>query len=134
MKSPVGGWWPAVAAVAVVVALVAGPIHWLTALGATLAVVAATLAIVTELSRRVSTRGRAPPPEHVEANDVRAAFRAGGPGRVDLVLACDLLERKITRPELRAETPVELASVTRMDPEEFRRYLDRRLQALEAAT
>jgi len=134
VKAPIGWGWPAVTILAIVVALLAGPVRWLAAVGATLAVTAATLTIVTELGRRRSRADRPLPPASAEPDEVRAAFRAGSDGRVDLVLACDLLERKILRPDLRAETSVELNAVARMDAEEFRRYLDRRLRALEGAS
>jgi hypothetical protein len=134
VKAPIDWRWPAVAGLAVVVALLAGPVRWLAASAATVAVVAATLAMVTELGRRRSGAGRPKPSAWMEPDQVRDAFHAGGAGRVELVLACDLLERKLSRPDLRAETPVELDTVARMGPEEFRRYLDRRLRALEAAS
>jgi hypothetical protein len=134
VKAPIGWGLPAVVAVAVLVALLAESVRWLQLLAAVLAVVAATLAIVWELGRRRAVAAAPPPRVLLEPDEIRDAFRHGGSGRVDLVLACDLLERKLSRPDLRAETPVELHTVARMAPEEFRRYLDQRLRALEAAS
>jgi len=134
VKSPIGWGLPAVAAIAVLVALLAGPVRWLQWLAAVVAVVAATLAIVWELGRRRSVVTGPPPRVLLEPDPIRSAFHHGGGGRVDLVLAVDLLERKLSRPDLRAETPVELHTVAHMTPEEFRRYLDRRLRALEASS
>jgi hypothetical protein len=65
---------------------------------------------------------------------LREAFTGGVPGREDLILACDLLERKLSRPDLRARTAPEIASLVQLPSEEFRRYVAQRLDELEAGS
>jgi len=131
---PVGWWWPAIAGVATVAAVLAGPNLPVAAAAATLAVVAAALTVFEAFFRQREPAGRPPDLTREHPGGLREAFVGGEPGREDLVLACDLLERKLARPDLRARTAVEIQSLIRLPPEEFRRYLAQRLDDLEGAS
>ena len=134
MNSPVGWWWPLLAGIATAVALLAGPAHWLVVPAATVAVVGAALTILEALARQRGGARTPVTPTPAHPGGLREAFTGGEPGREDIVLACDLLERKLSRPDLRARTAVELAVLATLPPEEFRRYLARRLDELEGAS
>lgn len=134
MRVSVGWGWPLLAALAALVALAASANRPVSASAAAVAVVAASLAIVGVL-----TRARVEAPEVVASavehpGGLREAFVGGELGRVDLVLACDLLERRLARPNLRARTPAEVEALVRLPPEQFRRYLASRLDELEASS
>lgn len=131
MNAPFGWWWPFVAVVAVIVAFAAGPAYSLAVPAATVAVVAAALTIVEVIVRQrpgiESGLGhRSPTPI-----GIRGAFSGGEPGREDIVLTLDLLERKIARPDLPARPAPEVTRIVRQPPAEFRRYVSRRLDELE---
>jgi hypothetical protein len=134
VRASISWEWPIVATAAAAVALGAGSYRLVAVPAATVAVVAASLAVVAVVRRaRVEEpRGEDPVPEH--PGGLREAFVGGELGRVDLVLACDLLERKLSRPTLRARTPAELNALVRVPPGEFRRYLTRRIAELEATS
>ncbi|HTT16904.1 MAG TPA: hypothetical protein VMH49_06065 [Thermoplasmata archaeon] len=131
MKAPIGWWWPLVAGVALVVTFVAGPRYSVAVPAATVAVIAAALAFIEPLRQRRTERARRvyAPPVHV--GSVREAFAGGEPGREDIVLTLDLLERRIDRPDLPARTGPEITALVRQPPEAFRRYLAARLDDLE---
>ena len=134
MSSPVGWWWPLLAGIATAVALLAGPAHELVVPAATVAVLGAAMTVLEALARqRGGARApAAPTPTH--PGGLREAFTGGQPGREDIVLACDLLERKLSRPDLRARSAFEIAALVTLPPEEFRRYIARRLDELEGAS
>ncbi len=131
MKAPIGWWWPLLAGVALLVTFAAGDQYSIAVPAATVAVVAAALSFVEPLLQRRTDRARrafAPP---VHLGSVREAFTGGEPGREDIVLTVDLLERRIVRPDLPARTGPEIAALVTPPPEEFRRYLAGRLDDLE---
>lgn len=130
MNAPIGWWWPAVAIIATGVAFAAGPVYALAVPAATVAVVAAALTILEVILRQ---RGEVGGREYriSRAVGVRGAFVGGVAGREDVVLTLDLLERRITRPDLPARTPREIAEIARLSPAEFRRYVAKRLDDLE---
>jgi len=134
VKAPIGWGWPILAAIAGTIALAVGSYRAVAIPAATVAVIAASLAVVGVLTRsRVEEDDEAPPvPEH--PGGLREAFVGGELGRIDLVLACDLLERKLSRPTLRARTPTEIDTLVRVPPQEFRQYLARRIAELEATS
>lgn len=134
MKAPFSWEWPIIATAAAALALGAGTYRLVAVPAATLAVVAASLAVVAVVRRaRVEDAPEEDPaPEH--PGGLREAFVGGELGRVDLVLACDLLERKLARPNLRARSPAELNALVRVPPGDFRRYLTRRIAELEATS
>ncbi|HYA10491.1 MAG TPA: hypothetical protein VEH10_02315 [Thermoplasmata archaeon] len=134
MNAPIGWWWPLVAVLATALAFAAGPTYELAVPAATVAVIAAALTIVEVIVRQraqVGTDAERPLPA---PGGVRGAFTGGEPGREDIVLTIDLLERKISRPDLPARTGAQIASIVRRPPAEFRRYLAERLDALEAVS
>ena len=131
MKAAIGWEWPIVATAAAAVALGAGSYRLVAVPAATVAVGAAALTVVGVVRRGRVDEGPEDDaaPEH--PGGLREAFVGGELGRIDLVLACDLLERKLSRPNLRARTPAELDRLVRVPPGEFRRYLTRRIAELE---
>lgn len=134
MRSPIGWWWPAVAAVAIVVAAIAGPDYAVAVPAATIAVIAAALTVVDALGRH---RGELAGPILARAlppGGIRGAFRGGETGREDIVLTLDLLERRLSRPDLPSRSAAQLAEICRRSPEQFRRYLAERLAALEGSS
>ena len=131
MNAPIGWWWPAVAIIATGVAFAAGPVYSLAVPAATVAVVAAALTIVEVIVRQRGEAGGGEYRAPRVVGGVRGAFIGGIPGREDLVLTLDLLERRILRPDLPAKTPREVAEIARRSPAEFRRYVAQRLDDLE---
>jgi hypothetical protein len=131
LNAPIGWWWPVLAGVATVTALLVGSNYAVAVPAATVAVVAAALALVGPLRlRRVEKR----PPTYLPAvhvGSVRAALNGGEPGREDLVLTLDLLERRISRPDLPAKSAAEITALVRQPAAEFREYVNRRLDELE---
>jgi len=134
VSPPIGWWWPLLAGVAIAIALVAGPTRPLAGAAATVAVVAAVLAVLEAVLRQRRVERATPEVTPAHPGGIREAFVGGGPGREDIVLACDLLERKLSRPELRARTPLEIETLVHLPPEEFRRYVAQRLDDLERAS
>lgn len=134
MKPPIGWGWPTLAGVAIALALVAGSSRPLAIGAATVAVIAAALAVVGALGLDRTEEPSEYEPIMGRPGGLREAFVGGELGRIDIVLACDLLERKLARPDLRARTPAEVDALVRVPPAEFRRYLARRLAELEAAS
>jgi len=131
VSAPIGWWWPFVAVIATGIAFLAGPAYSIAVPAATVAVIAAALTIVEVIVRqrgpgRIGT-GRVV----VSPEGVRGAFRGGEPGREDIVLTLDLLERRILHPDLPARTGREITGIVRRPPAEFRRYVARRLEELE---
>ncbi len=132
MRSPIGWWWPVLAGIAVLVAVLAGPNYTLAVPAATAAVILSALGVIDALGRH---RGELEGPilsRPVPPGGVRGAFRGGEPGREDIVLTLDLLERQLARPDLPSRTAAELAAICRQSPEQFHRYLAKRLNELEA--
>lgn len=132
MSRSIHWWWPTLAGVATAASLVVGPDYALAVPAATVAVVAATLTLIEPLRRRHQARMASSysPPLHV--GSIREAFGGGEPGREDVLLTLDLLERKIIRPDLPARTGHEVAAIVRQPAAEFREYVHRRLDELEA--
>ncbi len=63
---------------------------------------------------------------------LRAAFRSGRMGRETFVTLLDRLEREGPNPTLPIRRPSDLEPLLRLSPEDFRDYLRRRLDDLEA--
>lgn len=133
MNAPFGWWWPVLAGVAAVVAWVAGATT-LGAVGATVAVLAAALALVDAVARRRERAVAVREPPAVAPGGLREAFVGGEPGREDIVLALDLLERKFTHPNLPARSVTELAALAFQPQAQFREYVAARLEELERAS
>jgi hypothetical protein len=134
VTAPLGWWWPLLTGVAIVVALLASAVPTVATVAATLAVVGGALTVVDAVARR---RERAAVPilaPRSGPGGAREAFRGGETGREDIMLALDLLERKVVTPTLRARTAPELSAVAGRTPEEFRRYVAQRLDELERAS
>lgn len=134
MKVPIGWGWPTLAGVAVAIALLAGSSRSLSIGAATVAVVAAAFSVIGALGLDLAeepSEGELPPEG---PGGIRGAFVGGELGRIDIVLAMDLLERKLSRPGLRARRPGEVEALVRVPPAEFRRYLAERITELEAAS
>jgi hypothetical protein len=134
LNSPVGWWWPLLAGIAALIAVVAGPSREIAVPAATVAVVGAALTVFEALARQRGRARKPPEPTSAHPGGLREAFMGGDPGREDILLACDLLERKLSRPDLRARTAAEVAALVTLPPEEFRRYVAWRLDELEGAS
>lgn len=131
MSLPVAWWWAVLAGLCVGLALAASGSPGVSVGAATAAAGFAGLAVVETIVRHRAARARRSDVTVRHPGGLREMFVGGEPGREDLVLACDLLERQIARPELRARTQPELEALVRMPPEAFRRYIARRLDELE---
>lgn len=131
MSRLVGWWWPALAGLATLVALVADRAAVAAVVAATVAVVAGSLTLVEVLAGRPK---RAVEPAELfgpRPGGSREAFTGGVPGREDIVYALDLIERKFSRPDLPARRASEVAEIARRAPEQFRRYVADRLNELD---
>lgn len=97
------------------------------------AVLVAALAVGEAASRTAGPSPAAPRARPVPQSGIRDWLGAGEMGREDLLLLLDRLERKTSNPNLPARTPQEVTALARLTPPEFRRYLARRLDALEGS-
>ena len=111
-----------------VVAQATGALAWAAASAAVLVAAGAIGVGAYHASRRSTVPVRSAP---FRPSGVRDWLGADEMGREDLVLLLDRLERKTLDPHLPASTPREIGAIVRLRPEEFRRYLDRRIARLE---
>jgi hypothetical protein len=132
MKSPVGWVLPLVAAVATVLAVVAGSNLAVALPAAAIAVLAAGLLFARTWSLRARGPDPAPPDPRTDADRLRTAFRSGRIGREELVLALNRLERSLLRPDLAPPPVAELARLAALPPDQFRKYVRGQLDRLEA--
>lgn len=133
MNAPFSWLFPALAAVASGVAIGAGRDLSLAVPAAVVAVAAGALTVVEALARR---RAPARPPPAVPANPratVQEAFRGGGYGRELLVDLVDRIERAGPHPELPGRSIEATRALVALSPDEFRRYLRDRVNALEGS-
>ncbi|HTW39762.1 MAG TPA: hypothetical protein VMF04_02740 [Thermoplasmata archaeon] len=133
MKVRVGWFLPVVAVVLTGLALWAGPNVPLALPAAALAVVAAGFLFLGAWSD--SQGRRKPKVAMVWEPDVfrlRTAIRSGPLGREEIITTLDRVERMGPTPGLPTRSTDEMNRLTRVSPEEFRRYLRHRLQDLEA--
>ena len=131
MSAPISWWWPTVAGIATLIAFLAGPTYSIAVPAATAAVIAAALTLVDAVGRRREEVARRRRPVPTGPGGIRGAFTGGEPGREDIVLALDLLERKFSRPDLPARTGAELRELANQPEEGFREYVAERLDTLE---
>jgi hypothetical protein len=134
VSAPIGWWWPLVAGMATAVAFAAGAAYSIAVPAATVAVLAAALTIVEVILHQRGETQTAAERAPLVPGGVRAAFGGGEPGREDIVLTLDLLERRISRPDLPARTGQEVAAIVHRPPAEFRRYVAKRLDELEGTS
>lgn len=131
MNLPVAWWWAIPAGLAAAVALTASGSPGVAVAAATAAAGCAGLAVVETIVRHRAVPARSVETAPERPGGMREMFVGGEPGREDLVLACDLLERRIARPSLRARTRPEIEVLVSLPPEQFRRYVAGRLDELE---
>jgi len=134
VSGSIGWWWPALAGIATIVAFAVGPTYSVAVPAATVAVVAASLTIVEVIVRQRSEAEAGPARAPIVPGGVRGALAGGEPGREDVVLTLDLLERKISRPDLPARTGPQVTAIVRRPAPEYRRYVAQRLDELEEAS
>lgn len=131
MKAPIGLLWPTVAGLAALIAFLAGPTYAIAVPAATVAVIAAGLALIAAVASRPDNEWKGTESSPVGPGGIRAAFNEGLPGREDIVMALDLLERKLLRPDLPARTVSEYHELAGRSPDDFRQYVADRLDELE---
>jgi hypothetical protein len=131
MKAPFGALFPALAIAAAIVAIVAGPTYAIAAPAAVAAVVAAALTIWETVDRSAPHVRRPARPPVAEDVGVRAWFRGGSFGREEIVLLVDRLERRADHPDLPIRSAKELRRLVRLPDDEFRAYVNTRLDAIE---
>lgn len=98
---------------------------------ATAAVFAAALAIADAFYRTRPRSSGAPSTQPGPRSGIRDWMASGEMGREDLVLLLDRLERTTLNPALPARTPREIGAIVELRAQDFRDYLDRRLETLE---
>lgn len=133
MTASIGWWWPAAAGVAAVVAFLAGPAYLLAVPAATVAVLAAAMTLVEAVWRRREWPERGAYVPRASFGGIREAFNGGPSGRADVVHALDLLERKLSRPDLPTRTEAEVRQLIDHPADDFRRYVADRLDELEGS-
>jgi hypothetical protein len=132
MNSPVGWVLPLVAAVATVAAVVAGSNLAVALPAAALAVLAAALLFARSWSQRARGPQPAPPDPRTDTDRLRLAFRSGRIGREEVVLALNRLERSFLDADVAPPPVDELTRLAELPPDEFRNYVRRQLDRLEA--
>jgi hypothetical protein len=133
MRFRVGWFLPAVAAVLVGVAIWAGPNVPLALPAAAIAVI--VVAAMFVLAWADSEGRKRPKVATVWEPDVfrlRTAIRSGPLGREEIITTLDRVERMGPTPDLPTRGVDEMNQLTKVSPEEFRTYLRRRLDDLEA--
>jgi hypothetical protein len=133
VRFPRGGVWLLLAAVAVALAVYAGPNQPV----ATAAVVGGLIALglfVVSRARRFVADPRAPvvPRPYAASTPFRASLRAGRSGRSEVVVLLDELERRSGASDRPMTPSTEVARLRAMSRAEFRGYVQQRLDAIEA--
>lgn len=133
MRFTGGGLLLGVAAVAIGIAIWAGPNLSIAAPAAAFATLAAGLLLVGAwLDTREGEQRRFRPRSEPEMFRLRSALRSGPLGREELVTTLDRVERMGPSPDLAPRTPQQMEHLVRLSPPEFREYLRSRLDDLEA--
>jgi hypothetical protein len=132
MISPVSWMLPSVALAATVLAVVAGGNLSIALPAAAIAVLAAALLFARSWSRRARAPDPPPPPARTDTDRLRLAFHSGRLGREEVAVALNRLERSFLDPNLAPPPVDELSRVAALPPEQFRSYVARKLDRLEA--
>ncbi|MFY9717320.1 MAG: hypothetical protein WAK40_05230 [Thermoplasmata archaeon] len=131
MNAPFGLLFPVLAVLGAIVAIVAGPDYALAIPFAVGAVAAAAIALGESVRR--SDRDRRP--TTVRSLDrtagVRAWFHRGTIGREEILLLVDRLDRGADRPDLPIRPSAETLRLVGLSEEEFRAYVNGRLDSIE---
>jgi hypothetical protein len=102
---------------------------------ALLAIVFASGGGALALIPRVRWQRALPPPAEVDSLILlRDAFHSGELGRYRILTTLRLLERELLGASALSASPDDERALARMPPDEFRRWLDRRLATLEASS
>ncbi len=133
MTSPIGWAWPAVAALAVALAVVAGPDLPAAVAAGGLAIFAASMACVQVFGWDARVRAESATPYQLTGAGVRELFLMGRRGREELIVKLDLLEMAGTHREPRLRPPEQMQRLLSASREEFSRYLARRLARIEGS-
>jgi hypothetical protein len=127
--------WPLLAgtAVAIGVALAAGPNLAIAVPAAGVAVLAAAIYLADAVRDRARAPARAAfAPVASDPDRVATAFRSGRFGRREIVKILDRLERDAPRSTSPVRAAPEIDALADLPPEEFERYVRARVEALEA--
>jgi hypothetical protein len=134
VNAPFSWVWAAVAVALTAAAVLAGS-HYALAVPLAAAAVGGAVIAILDAIRRQPAAGASPSTSASRPTTrVRGWLDAGRMGREDLILLVDRLERKAVNPMLPIRPQRELATLLRLPPEEFRRYLSQRLTVIEAAS
>jgi hypothetical protein len=133
MRLPSGWFLVVVAAIAVAIAIWAGPNLTIAIPAAAFATLAGGLLFVGAwLELEEGARRRTPSRWEPDVFRLRSAMRSGPLGREEIVTTLDRVERMGPTPDLPARSPQQMELIVRLPPAEFRKYLRGRLDDLEA--
>jgi hypothetical protein len=113
-------------------AVLAGPEYGLVDPLAAAAVAAAALALVPIVLGDRAPARLAMDRKRIEPGGIRTWLRSGTVGREEIVLLLDRLDRSGPRPELPSRPPAEIARLVSLSAGEFRAYVERRMDEIEA--
>jgi hypothetical protein len=134
MTAPFGPFLPALAVAAALAAIWAGPDYGVAVPACLLAVACAGGTLADAVNRRGARVDRPRPRMPERSPGIRDLFYGGAIGRAQLVDILDRIDREGDHPELPRRADGELREIARLTPEEFHRYVVRRLDALEGAS
>ncbi len=134
MRFPESAALGAAALVLAGLAVLAGPDYGLVVPFAAAAVAAAAVALVPIL---LEDRGPLRPADERPRDrprGIRAWLRSGTVGREEIVLLLDRLDRSGPRPDLPSRPPLEVARLVALPDDDFRAYVARRMDEIEAGS
>jgi len=135
MKAPFRWEFAGIAALAILVAVLAGPNEAVAIPAATVAVAAAGLALWDSVRTRSPEPSLAAPVEEaVPGEGTDAWFGEGVMGQEAIVLLLDRIDRALVHPTLPTRDFRELAQLSGLPREEFLGYMESRLAELEAGS
>jgi hypothetical protein len=131
MNAPFGLLFPVLAVLGAIVAIVAGADYAIALPFAVGAVAVAAFALADSVRR--SGGARRPTAGRIldRTAGVRAWFHRGSLGREEILLLVDRLDRGADRPDLPIRPSHETDRLVRLSEEEFRAYVNARLDAIE---
>jgi hypothetical protein len=131
MKAPFGALFPAVA-IALAIAAVASEANYGISFPAAVGAVIAASFALWDAARR-SARPDVPPARRPEPElvGVRAWIGHGVVGRTEILLLVDRIDRGTDHPDLPIRSDAEVDRLVRLSPEQFRAYVNARLDAIE---
>jgi len=135
MSAPFRWGFPALAVLATAAAFLAGTNEAVAIPAATIAVVAASLALWDAVRTRPPEPSLLPPEEAAApVEGPEAWFEAGPMGQESVILLLDRIDRSLLHPTLPTRDVRELARLSTLPREQFLGYVESRLAEIEAAT